>query len=163
MHESRVPPGQHLTYDFPVLHYGNVPRIELAKWRLRAYGLVREPLDVTWEQFLRLPQVEVKSDFHCVTRWSKLDNVREGVLFRNIASLVSPLPQALYVIAHAYGGFTTKPAPESPDGRRRSAGLETRWSRSYTGSRMAIAPGCAQTLRMEERQMAQWSGVLGPR
>ncbi len=107
MSESRVPPGQHLTYDFPVLHYGNVPRIELASWRLRIYGLVREPLELTWEQFLRLPQVEVRSDFHCVTMWSKLDNVWEGVLFRNIASLVSPRPEALYVVAHGYGGFTT--------------------------------------------------------
>lgn len=107
MPNPRIPPGQYLTEDFPVLHYGSVPRIHLSTWRLRIFGLVREPLELTWEQFVAWPQTKVEADFHCVTHFSKLDNLWEGVLFREIAALVRPLPEALYVVAHGCGGFTT--------------------------------------------------------
>lgn len=70
---SRVPPGQYLTEKFPVLHYGSVPRIDLAAWDLRVHGLVGAPLTFTWDQFLALPRTQVTADIHCVTRWSKLD------------------------------------------------------------------------------------------
>ncbi len=108
----RVPPGQRVVRDWPVLHAGEVPRIDLSRWRLRLFGLVEQPTTLTWEQFQELPRVEVMSDIHCVTRWSRLDNRWEGVAFSELARLVRPLPQARYVMVHAEQGFTTNLAVE---------------------------------------------------
>ena len=77
--EPRLPPGQVRTDKWPVLHYGSVPRVDLAKWDFRVFGLVEEPVRWTYQEFLALPQVQVKSDIHCVTRWSRLDNQWQGV------------------------------------------------------------------------------------
>jgi len=79
--EQRLPPGQYLVRDFPVLHVGNVPRFDAATWRLRIFGDVREPVEVTWEQFTSLPTKLVKADIHCVTRWSRFDAGFRGVEF----------------------------------------------------------------------------------
>ncbi len=76
---SRIPPGQYLTEKFPVLHYGSVPRSDLATWDLRVWGEVDSPLTLTWDQFKTLPRKTVHTDIHCVTRWSKLDTDWEGV------------------------------------------------------------------------------------
>jgi DMSO/TMAO reductase YedYZ molybdopterin-dependent catalytic subunit len=67
---DRVPPGQHLTSGFPVLHYGGVPRFDPARWDFRAYGLVTTPLMLTWADFSKLPTVREVVDIHCVTTWS---------------------------------------------------------------------------------------------
>lgn len=107
MSVPRVPPGQRVVEGFPVLHYSRVPRINLATWRLHVHGLVETPLDLTWEDFLELPQVSLKADFHCVTHWTRLDNLWEGVTFRELAAQVRPLPEASHVLAHCYDGFTT--------------------------------------------------------
>ncbi len=77
--EKRIPPGQSRTRKWPVLHYGSVPSVDLTMWRLEIDGLVERPLQFTWEEYQSLPRVKVFSDFHCVTRWSRLDNVWEGV------------------------------------------------------------------------------------
>jgi DMSO/TMAO reductase YedYZ molybdopterin-dependent catalytic subunit len=77
--EGRLPPGQSLTVKWPVLHYGNIPRFDPSRWDFQINGLVEEPLRLTWQEFRALPQVEVTSDFHCVTRWSRLDNRWKGV------------------------------------------------------------------------------------
>src|SRR6266403_2108605 len=66
----RLPPGQSLTLKWPVLHYGSVPRFDAAKWDFKISGMVEEPIRLTWEEFRALPQTDVTSDFHCVTRWS---------------------------------------------------------------------------------------------
>ncbi len=107
MSAPRVPPGQRVVDGFPVLHYSGVPRINLATWRLHVHGLVETPLDLTWEDFLELPQVTLKADFHCVTRWSKLDNLWEGVTFQELAGRAKPLPEASHVLVYGYDGFTT--------------------------------------------------------
>ncbi len=91
---------------WPVLHYGGVPRIDLARWDFRVWGLVEQPARWSYEEFMALPRVEVTSDIHCVTRWSKLDNLWEGVLFSTIAERVQPNPEARYVLVHAEQGFT---------------------------------------------------------
>src|SRR5216684_652478 len=72
--EGRLPPGQSLTLKWPVLHYGSVPTFDAEKWDFKISGLVEEPVRLTWEEFRALPQTEVTSDFHCVTRWRRLDN-----------------------------------------------------------------------------------------
>ena len=106
-HEGRVPPGQVVTQKFPVLHYGSVPSYpDMAHWDFRVWGLVENPVTVSWEQLRALPQREISTDIHCVTRWSKLDTVWTGTLFRDIAELVRPRPEANFVLAHAESNFT---------------------------------------------------------
>src|SRR5215207_5984332 len=67
---DRLPPGQYLTEKWPVLHYGGVPKIDLAQWSFTIDGLVKQPVRLTYEQFKELPRQEVRADVHCVTRWS---------------------------------------------------------------------------------------------
>src|SRR2546426_5363324 len=90
----RVPPGQTLTAKWPVLTYGLTPRFDPARWTFRCFGLVEREMTWTWEEFRRLPRVTVRSDIHCVTRWSKLDNEWEGVSARWIMEQVKPRPEA---------------------------------------------------------------------
>jgi DMSO/TMAO reductase YedYZ molybdopterin-dependent catalytic subunit len=104
---GRLPPGQSVTLKFPVLHYGPVPRTDLNTWTLRAFGLVDHERQWTWQEFTALPTVKVKTDIHCVTRWSKFDTEWEGVLFRDFMNLVGVKPEAKFVIAHCEYGYTT--------------------------------------------------------
>ncbi|KPL82053.1 oxidoreductase [Thermanaerothrix daxensis] len=106
--ERRLPPGQALTQRFPVLHYGPVPRVDLSTWDFRIWGEVEQPLRFTWEEFNRLPHTRVTLDIHCVTRWSKLDTVWEGVSVRTLVDLglLKLKPTARYVVQHAEYGFT---------------------------------------------------------
>lgn len=84
------------------------PNIDLANWRLEVFGLVEQPLSLTLDELLALPQVKVFSDFHCVTCWSRLGNLWEGVATRTIAERVQIKPEAQFVLAHAYdNGWTT--------------------------------------------------------
>lgn len=104
---ERVPPGQFETGKWPVLHHGPVPRVDLAKWDFRVWGLVETPATWNWRDFTALPRVEVESDFHCVTTWSRLDNLWEGVPVSEILGRVKPRPEAKFVLVHAENGFTT--------------------------------------------------------
>ena len=103
----RVPPGQTLTAKWPVLTYGLTPRFDPARWTFRCFGLVEREMTWTWEEFRRLPRVTVRSDIHCVTRWSKLDNEWEGVSARWIVEQVKPRPEAKWVFQHADPDYTT--------------------------------------------------------
>ncbi len=103
---SRIPPGQSLTDKFPVLHYGPTPQTDLEKWDLKIFGLVEEPVRFTWEEFTSLPTSTLKTDIHCVTRWSKLDTVWEGVSVKELLKQVKLKPQAQFVIGHGEYGFT---------------------------------------------------------
>jgi DMSO/TMAO reductase YedYZ molybdopterin-dependent catalytic subunit len=104
---ERVPPRQALTRKWPVLHYGATPSFDRAAWAFRVFGLVEKPWQCTYDEFLSLPRVTVHADMHCVTRWSKLDNVWEGVSTRAVLRHVTPLPQARFVMIHSEQGFTT--------------------------------------------------------
>lgn len=105
--EGRLPPGQSLTLKFPVLHYGPVPTIDPATWSLSVFGEVEREMSWTWDEFRQIPTVEVRTDIHCVTGWSKFDTVWEGPRLRNFIELFGLTPDARYVIAHAAHGFTT--------------------------------------------------------
>jgi DMSO/TMAO reductase YedYZ molybdopterin-dependent catalytic subunit len=105
--EGRLPPGQSLTQKFPVLHYGAVPKIDTATWGLSVVGEVGKEMSWDWEEFKKLPTVQVKTDIHCVTGWSKFDTVWEGPLFRDFIELFGVKPTAKVVIAHAPNGFST--------------------------------------------------------
>jgi DMSO/TMAO reductase YedYZ molybdopterin-dependent catalytic subunit len=105
---NRIPPGQTRTRKWPVLHYGYVPTVPLDKWRLEISGLVERPYKLTWEEFQALPRVKVYADFHCVTTWSRLDNVWEGVSVRELLNRAGVKPEAKFVVAHGYdSGWTT--------------------------------------------------------
>jgi DMSO/TMAO reductase YedYZ molybdopterin-dependent catalytic subunit len=105
--EPRLPPGQVRTDKWPVLHYGAVPAVDLATWDFRVFGLVGQPARWTYEEFLALPQVEVRSDIHCVTRWSRYDNRWRGVPFQEVLRRVEVKPEARFAVIHAEQGFTT--------------------------------------------------------
>ena len=105
---KRLPPGQSLTDKFPVLHYGDVPSVDLDSWDFRVYGLVEEERVWTYEEFMELPRTKIDLDIHCVTRWSKLDTEWEGVSVKTLVEegLISPKPEAKFVIQHCEQGFT---------------------------------------------------------
>lgn len=104
--DERLPPGQYLVRDFPVLHVGNVPRFDPQTWRLRIFGEVEHPQELSWNQFIALPTKQVKTDIHCVTRWTKYDTTWEGVAFGEIAKLASIRPSAKFVVSHGANGYS---------------------------------------------------------
>lgn len=103
---TRVPPGQHLAKGFPVLTYGATPQVSTDEWEFRVWGLVK-PMTFSWSDFMALPQHEFTADFHCVTRWSKLDVKWMGIKVTDFMKLVEVDPKAVYVMEHCYGGYTT--------------------------------------------------------
>jgi DMSO/TMAO reductase YedYZ molybdopterin-dependent catalytic subunit len=106
---ERVPPGQYVTEKFPVLHYGSVPDYkDLQKsWDFRVWGEIEEPKRFSFDEFRALPTAEVRTDIHCVTRWSKLDTVWEGIPFRTFLEHIPRLkPTAKHVMAHCEQGYT---------------------------------------------------------
>ncbi|MEE8413340.1 MAG: sulfite oxidase-like oxidoreductase [Dehalococcoidales bacterium] len=107
LRQNRIPPGQQLTDKWPVLHIGGVPFFDIKSWKFSLFGLVNKRVEMDYNQFLALPEVKVHSDIHCVTRWSKLDNLWQGVSTSTIRELVDIDPKAGYAIIHASQGFTT--------------------------------------------------------
>jgi DMSO/TMAO reductase YedYZ molybdopterin-dependent catalytic subunit len=106
--EDRVPPGQRLTEGFPVLHHGEVPYYrDISKWDLKIFGLVEQELIISYDEFMKLPRREFSNDIHCVTTWSKLDNVWEGIAVSTIMEQVKLKSEAKYVMLHAEHGWTT--------------------------------------------------------
>lgn len=104
---QRLPPGQVITEKWPVLSAGPNPRIDLATWRFRVFGEVQREYAVCWNEFKSLPRVSLTTDMHCVTRWSRLRTTWEGVSIHEIVRRAPLLPDAGFVTAHSYGGYTT--------------------------------------------------------
>jgi DMSO/TMAO reductase YedYZ molybdopterin-dependent catalytic subunit len=102
---SRVPPGQHVVNDFPVLSAGPTPRVPLSEWTFSMVGEVDEPKVWTWEEFRKLPSESVTVDIHCVTKWSKLDTTWTGVSLETILDSVETAAE--YAVAYSDGGYTT--------------------------------------------------------
>ena len=105
--DERLPPGQHLVRDWPVLDLGVQPKIDTANWSLRVFGAVQEALTWDWDAFRAQPQAQETTDIHCVTTWSRYDNLWEGVSTRTLLDAVRPLEAANYVILHSHDGYTT--------------------------------------------------------
>ena len=106
---DRIPPGQSRTRKWPVLDASGAPKIDLTRWSFSIEGLVAEPRQWTWDQFLSLPRVKVFADFHCVTRWSRLGNIWEGVSTRTLVDLAGgPKTSANFARAVGYDpGWST--------------------------------------------------------
>lgn len=105
--KQRIPPGQYKTEKFPVLDLGIIPEVDLKTWRIKVWGEVENPLDFSWDAFKQLPRVGLLADFHCVTRWSRLEVEWEGVHFREILRRAKAKPSAKAVMAHCAEGYTT--------------------------------------------------------
>jgi Oxidoreductase molybdopterin binding domain len=152
---DRVPPGQYVTADFPNLSAGPTPQIKVSEWKL-ALQLGGSLLGVwTWEAFEALPQTTIKTDIHCVTKWSKLDTTWQGVTFDDLLKAVGlSEPPEPYVMVHCDGGYSTNlPLADLIDGkgngcdplRRLANRARPWWPRSPAG---------AASLFLEERKMA---------
>jgi DMSO/TMAO reductase YedYZ molybdopterin-dependent catalytic subunit len=105
--ESRVPPGQRLVTDFPVLQAGSVMHVDAAAWKLTLSGLVSTPLELNYKQLLALPATEQACDIHCVTGWTKLDTRWKGVKLTDLLEQVQIDPTARHTVVRATGGWTT--------------------------------------------------------
>jgi DMSO/TMAO reductase YedYZ molybdopterin-dependent catalytic subunit len=106
-HDQRLPPGQRLVKDWPVLDLGIQPKVSLAAYRLTLDGAVETPMVLDWDALMALPQVAMTTDMHCVTQWSNYDNHWQGVLAQTILDLVKPTASCKHVIFHAYDAYTT--------------------------------------------------------
>jgi DMSO/TMAO reductase YedYZ molybdopterin-dependent catalytic subunit len=102
---ARVPPGQYVEHDFPVLTAGPTPRIDADDWTFQIDGMVGQSRTWTAAEFRELPYEIVPCDIHCVTKWSKLGTSFEGVSLDLLLEEVEPL--GAYAMAHSYGGYTT--------------------------------------------------------
>src|SRR5438105_4165566 len=107
--ENRIPPGQKRTLKWPILDASGAPEVDLERWTVSLIGLVNNSRSFSWSEFNELPRVKVFSDFHCVTRWSRLGNVWEGVSTRELLARAQGVkPNARFVTVHGYDyGWTT--------------------------------------------------------
>ena len=159
----RLPPGQHLTAGWPVLHYGSIPRIDLDSWRFHVWGLVEEEKTFTWEEFNALGDITDTSDIHCVTAWSKYDNTWQGVPFKALVDAVKVKPEAKYAMLHCYGGYTTNVPLED---LMREGVL---FARTHNGEEITKEHGWPLRLvdpalvLLEEREVGGGHPVPGPR
>jgi DMSO/TMAO reductase YedYZ molybdopterin-dependent catalytic subunit len=104
---DRLPPGQRLVKDWPVLDLGVQPDVPPRKFRLDVDGMVRRPISMRLDEFMALPQAESVSDMHCVTQWSRYDNRWKGVSARTLLEMVEPKDEARHVVFHSHDGYTT--------------------------------------------------------
>jgi DMSO/TMAO reductase YedYZ molybdopterin-dependent catalytic subunit len=104
---DRLPPGQRLVKDWPVLDLGAEPNVTPERFRLDVDGAVERPLSLDFQAFQALPRTESVSDMHCVTQWSRYDNHWSGVAASAIIEMVKPKPEAKHVVFHSYDGYTT--------------------------------------------------------
>lgn len=104
---ERLPPGQHLVKDWPVLDLGIQPMVPPMRFRLDVSGAVENQVSLDWDAFLALPQRSFVSDIHCVTTWSRYDNAWQGVSTHDLLDLVMPAPHAAAVMLHSFDGYST--------------------------------------------------------
>jgi DMSO/TMAO reductase YedYZ molybdopterin-dependent catalytic subunit len=140
---ERLPPGQHLVTNWPVLDLGQQPHVPLDTWRLDIRGLVENQTTWSWKTFQRLEQSKKVSDIHCVTTWSRYDNEWQGVATRDLLDLVMPKPEAHFVLLTSYDGYTTNVPLE--DFAAEDAILATHWegqpiTREHGGPMRLVIP-----------------------
>ena len=105
--DDRLPPGQHLVRDWPILDLGTTPQVSELSFRLDITGAVEHPASWNFAQFKALPQSDFVTDIHCVTTWSRYDNRWQGVSVRDLLDIVHPRTEAMFVELHASDGYTT--------------------------------------------------------
>ncbi len=134
------------------------------EWEFEVIGLIESPASFTWEEFEKLPRIQVFADMHCVTRWSRLGNLWEGVSTAEVLAHVKVLPQARYVLVHAHDGDWTTNMPLDDFLAQDALFADTPRRRTYSaGARRTAAPCDSPPLRLEERQMGQGHRTYRPR
>ena len=106
-HDRGAPPGQFVTEKFPVLTFGETPKIDIAQWNLKLFGLTQNDITLKWDDIMGLKRVSIEAEFHCVTQWSRLVNTWDGVSFKSIIDFVDVPKGTRYAMIHCYGGYTT--------------------------------------------------------
>ena len=115
---NRVPPGQYITNDFPVLSAGPTPNVRLDRWSFTIEGLVREPVRWTWDEFLKLPAQDFVVDISCVTKWTHLDMRWRGVSVDTLLEHVELEPKARFMSEYTFDDYTTNlPLPDLINGQ----------------------------------------------
>ncbi|HWJ75051.1 MAG TPA: sulfite oxidase-like oxidoreductase [Kaistia sp.] len=104
---DRLPPGQYLTEDFPVLSAGPTPRVDMEKWSFTLKDGVKPVARWTWDEFAKLPHVKLTRDIHCVTKWSKFNTAWSGVMIDDILAEAGIEPPTAFTLAHSFDGYTT--------------------------------------------------------
>ena len=104
---QRIPPGQKLTEKFPVLTYGDIPDIQTKDWTFTIEGLVKVKTIYNWNEIMSIEQIALTKDFHCVTQWSRLDNIWEGIKVKDLINKAGLLPNGKFALIYCYGGYTT--------------------------------------------------------
>jgi DMSO/TMAO reductase YedYZ molybdopterin-dependent catalytic subunit len=121
---KRIPPGQALTEDFPVLSAGPTPRVDLATWRFTLKHGPRIIKTWTWDEFGALPQTKLTRDIHCVTTWSKLNTAWQGVMIDDVLADAGIEPPTPFILAHSVEGYSTNvPVKDLVDGKAMIATL----------------------------------------
>jgi DMSO/TMAO reductase YedYZ molybdopterin-dependent catalytic subunit len=103
---ARLPPGQYFTDKWPVLHAGSIPKTDLSSWDFFVEGEIETPIRLSWEELNALPRTSHTQDIHCVTRWSRFDNLWQGVSFTELMRHVMVKAEARHAVIHAEQGFT---------------------------------------------------------
>lgn len=103
---ERVPPGQRIVRGWPVLHEGSIPRFDESSWSFTVDGACEDTLSVSYSSLQDIGPLEMRSDFHCVTGWSKLDNHWRGVRSKELLARAIPNADATHVLVHAEQGYT---------------------------------------------------------
>jgi DMSO/TMAO reductase YedYZ molybdopterin-dependent catalytic subunit len=104
---QRLPPGQHVTQDFPVLSFGPTPRVDLAAWRFTLQHGAKRLASWSWDEFAALPQTRWRGDIHCVTTWSKFDTEWEGVTVDDLLAAAGVVPPTGFVLARSFDDYST--------------------------------------------------------
>ena len=158
---SRVPPGQYVTGDFPVLSAGPTPHTSLEEWTFSIAGEVDEPRRWTWEEFRALPSEEVTVDIHCVTKWSKLDTTWEGVSRRHAARRDRDERRIRHRVVRRR--VHDEPSPGGRARRERVGRLRVRRRAARSGARRAGSSSRPAPLLLEEREVGAWARAASSR
>ena len=148
---DRLPPGQYVTRDFPVLSAGPTPRTPLDAWGLDIVGEIDQPRAWTWLELMALPAEDVTVDIHCVTKWSKLDTAWRGVSLDTLLDGVETA--AGYVLAHSLRRLHHEPAARRPARRPGLGRLRVRRRAARARARRSGPAAGAAPLLLEERQV----------
>ena len=146
----QLPVGQTKTIKWPVLDLGYHPNIPLDKWRLVIDGEVENPMILTWQDLMNLPQVEDTSDFHCVTTWSKMDVEWRGIRLMDLAALAQPKETATHILCYGYDTYTTNVSLEE------ALKLDVLLAHTVEGKPLPLEHG--GPLRMITPQLYAWKG-----
>src|SRR5207249_7303563 len=149
---SRLPPGQVLTTKWPVLHYGDVPKVDTGTWTFEVSGLVDRPFTLTYDELLALPRKVVHCDIHCVTRWSRLDNTFEGVGAAPAGARGGEARRAV-LPRQRRAGVHHQPAARGSGSSGQPRRVQVERGVAHAGARRACPAAGAAPVLLEEREV----------